>query len=638
MKNVIIGTAGHVDHGKTALIRALTGIDTDRLEEEKRRGITIELGFAHLDFEDGTQAGIVDVPGHEKFIRNMLAGAGGIDLAMLIVAADESIMPQTVEHMGILSLLGIRDGLVVVTKTDLVEDEWLEMVLGDVQSFVKGTFLEGKPVVPVSAYTGAGLEELKKQLRVLIDRVAEKNVRVPFRLPVDRIFPVDGFGTVVTGTLIEGCVSVGDTAELLPSETPTTIRNIQVHGKKVASASAGQRVALNLAGVKKSDVEKGDVVAKRDSVRTSTMLDVRLHVLEGSRRTVKNASLLHLYHGARVVLAKAVLLDRDELLPGQSGFAQLRLTERLPSKTGDKFVVRFYSPLETIGGGVILDPDPPKRKRHDMETLEALKIRESGSTGERIYQEAVKGALMVTSEELRRSLDMNEEEFTLELGVLTGTGRLLELLTGKFVADTTLDAFSAQCTEMLTAYHKEHPLHTGLRVAELRQKLFGKADTAVGNAILNELCREGSISLINGRAAINGFEVRLTKRQRAIRERILDEFKAAGYETMMPEEIPGLFAPTEKNDCAQVIENLLASGELVMLVPQIYWHRETFDKARAIAEEYFKSNSELTMPQFRDLLGTSRKYALAMIDYLDSAKVTKKIGDVRTIFRGFDAL
>jgi selenocysteine-specific elongation factor len=638
MKHVIIGTAGHVDHGKTALIKALTGIDTDRLEEEKKRGITIELGFAHLDFEDGLQAGIVDVPGHEKFIRNMLAGAGGIDLAMLIIAADEGIMPQTAEHLGILTLLGIHDGLIVVTKADLVDDEWLEMVTKDAEDFVKGTFLEGKPVVPVSALTGTGLEALKKHLRALIEAVSEKNVRIPFRLPVDRIFPVDGFGTVVTGTLIEGVVSVGDQAEVLPNGTPVTVRNIQVHGQTVPSASAGQRVALNLAGVKKSELEKGDVVAKRGSVRTSVMLDARLSVLKDSKRTIKNASMLHLYHGSRVVMAKAVLLDRDELLPGQSCYVQLRLTEQLPSKTGDRFVVRFYSPLETIGGGVILDPDPVKHKRNDPSVLDALTTRESGSAGERIYQTAAKNGGIAAADELRRQLDMDEQEFAAELEKLIGAGRLMELLAGRVIADTVLDKYARRCSALLEIYHKEHPLHTGLRVAELRQKLFGKAETAVGNAILGELSREGVIRIDNGRASLTGFEVRLTKRQRAIRERILEAFQNAGYETMTPEEIPKLFSPNEKSDCAQVTESLLASGELVMLSPQIYWHRDTFEKARGMAEGHFKANKELTMPQFRDLLGTSRKYALAMLDYLDSARVTKKTGDIRTVFRGFDML
>lgn len=638
MKNVIIGTAGHVDHGKTALIKALTGINTDRLEVEKKRGITIELGFAHLDYEDGMKAGIIDVPGHEKFIRNMLAGAGGIDLAMLVVAADEGIMPQTVEHLGILTMLGIRDGLVVVTKTDLVEDEWLEMVMDEINGFVKDTFLDGKPVVPVSAFTGVGLNRLKEQLKAAIDGVAEKNVRVPFRLPVDRVFPVDGFGTVVTGTLIEGVVSVGDMAELLPSGISVTIRNIQVHGKTVPSAGAGQRAALNLAGVKKSDVIKGDVVSKCGTVRTSAMLDVRLAVLKDSKRVVKNASRLHLYHGSRVVIAKAVLLDRDELLPGESCYAQLRLTERLPSKTGDRFVVRFYSPLETIGGGVILDPAPPKRRRYDSHSINALKIRESGSAGERIYQAAVKSNGIISPQELRGQLDMYEVEFIQELDNLLSKGQLLELLPGRVIADAVLDEISNQCAELLSAYHKAHRLHAGLRVAELRQKLFGKMDTVAGNAVLSELCREGAIKVTNGRASLPGFEVRLTKRQRAIRERLLEQYRNAGYEPIAPDDIPGMFAPAEKKECMQVLESLVASGELIMLTPQICWHRDTFEKALAVAEEHFKNNNELTMPQFRDMLGTSRKFAMAMLDYLDSLRVTRKMGDVRAVFQGFGKL
>ena len=638
MKHVIIGTAGHVDHGKTALIKALTGIDTDRLEEEKRRGITIELGFAYLDFNDGARAGIVDVPGHEKFIRTMLAGAGGVDLCMLIVAADEGIMPQTTEHLGILTLLGIKRGVVVITKTDLVDGEWLDMIEKDVRRLVKGTFLEGAPAIPVSAHTGAGLDTLKNELRAMIDSVAEKNARIPFRLPVDRVFPVEGFGTVVTGTLIEGVIHVGDAAEILPSGLQVAVRTIQVHGQTADSAGAGQRVALNLSGVKKGDVSKGDVVAKRGTVRCAAALDVRLDLLPESKRTVKNAASLHLYHGTRVVLCKASLLDRDELLPGESCYAQLRLDEPLPCKTGDRFVVRFFSPLETIGGGLILDPDPPRHKRRDTAALSALKIRESGSGGERIYQAAVKAGRIVPSETLRLSLDMPEEDFGLELDALLSGGRLLELLPGKLVADATLDVLSASCRSFLTPYHAANPLHTGLRVAELRQKLLGNEETAAANALLDELVREGVIRLEGSRAALPDFEVRLTKRQRALREKLLDVFKNAGYDTITPEDIPGLFDPKDKNDVAQVTESLLSSGELVMLTKQIYWHRDTFEKARAVAEAHFKANRELTMPQFRDLLGTSRKYALAMLDYLDNAHVTKKTGDIRTLMKGFGVL
>ena len=327
MKHVIIGTAGHVDHGKTLLVKALTGIDTDRLVEEKKRGITIDLGFAHLDFEDGTQAGLVDVPGHEKFIKNMLAGAGGIDLAMLVVAADEGFMPQTVEHLGILSLLGIREGLVVITKADMVDPEWVEMIAEDVRERVKGTFLEGKPIMAVSAYTGQGIAELRQYLHKLVKDAAEKNLRTPFRLPVDRVFSVDGFGTVVTGTLIEGSVRKDEIAELVPSGLRAKVRSIQVHGKDTDTACAGQRVAMNLAGLKKTDVQRGDTVARPDTVKTSRMLDVRLQNLKNSQRTILTQSQVHFYHGASVMLAKVVLLDRESLLPGDSCYAQLRLTE-----------------------------------------------------------------------------------------------------------------------------------------------------------------------------------------------------------------------------------------------------------------------------------------------------------------------
>ena len=385
MRNVVIGTAGHVDHGKTLLINALTGIDTDRLKEEKKRGITIELGFAFIDFDNGERAGIIDVPGHEKFIKNMLAGAGGIDLAMLVVAADEGFMPQTVEHLGILTLLGIQKGLVVITKCDMVEPDWIEIVREDIASHVKGTFLEDAPVMAVSAYTGQGIPELRDLLKEMVGETGTKNIRSPFRIPVDRVFSVEGFGTVITGTLIEGQMTVGDEAVLYPAELPTKVRNLQVHGRDVERAFAGQRVAVNLAGLKKSQVNRGDVVVKPDSIKNALMLDVRLMALRESERVITNGMQVHLYHGARTLLCKIVLLDREELQPGESSYAQLRLTEPLAAKQGDRFVIRFYSPLETIGGGVILDPNPQRHKRNDSAVLEALTVRESGSDSKGLW-------------------------------------------------------------------------------------------------------------------------------------------------------------------------------------------------------------------------------------------------------------
>ena len=351
MKNIIIGTAGHVDHGKTALIKALTGIETDRIKEEKKRGITIELGFAYLDLPDGEKAGIIDVPGHEKFVKNMLAGAGGIDLALLVIAADEGFMPQTREHLGILSLLNIPEGIIVITKKDMVDEDWLEIVCDDIRNEVKGTFLENAQMIPVSSYTGEGIEELKQAIFQLIDQKTQiKNLDVPFRIPIDRIFSVEGFGTVITGTLIEGKMKVGDPVTIYPSRIESRIRNLQVHSHDVEEAYAGQRVAVNLAGLKKSDLNKGDVVAVPDSMHTTMMIDIKLTILKDCEREILNATRLHLYHGARDVLCKVVLLDRDSISAGESCYAQLRLEEEIAVKTGDRFVLRFYSPLETIGG------------------------------------------------------------------------------------------------------------------------------------------------------------------------------------------------------------------------------------------------------------------------------------------------
>lgn len=636
MKNVIIGTAGHVDHGKTLLVKALTGIDTDRLVEEKKRGITIELGFAHLDFADGTQAGIVDVPGHEKFIKNMLAGAGGIDLAMLVVAADEGFMPQTIEHLGILTLLGIRDGLVVITKSDMVDPEWLEMMKEDVAEQVKGTFLEGKPIMNCSAYTGEGIPELREHLRLLVQQAAEKSARVPFRLPVDRVFSVEGFGTVVTGTLIEGCVSEGETAELAPSGLTAKVRNLQVHGKDVETAYAGQRVAINLAGLKKNEVRRGDTVAKPGSVRSALMLDVRLQNLKNSQRVILSGSQVHLYHGATEQLCKAVLLDRDSLEPGESCYAQLRLTEPVSTKIGDRFVIRFYSPLETIGGGAVLDDAPVRHRRNDKAVLEALAIRESGSGDEKLAQAVAEaGYALPDRQKLLKVSGLDEDTFDRELQELIGRGRVLEPLAGRYLEAGVLDGIWAQCRELLGKYHQANPLHAGMKAAELRQKLFKATDQAVSDALLAALRQEGKIKKVADRYALADFEIHLTKKQTAIREKILSAYRQAGVETPTIDEVSALFQPNERGDCKQVFDSVLSDGHLVMLAPQLCWHKETYDRVCQVARTHFETQETITLAELRDLLGTSRKYALAVLEYWDKNRVTKKEGDLRRLAQGF---
>ena len=636
MKHVIIGTAGHVDHGKTLLIKALTGIDTDRLIEEKKRGITIELGFAHLDWPDGTQAGIVDVPGHEKFIKNMLAGAGGIDLAMLIIAADDGVMPQTVEHLDILTLLGIKDGLVVITKSDLVDPEWLEMMREEITEKVKGTFLEGKPVHTVSAYTGQGISELKETLRELVRKAEEKSLRIPFRLPVDRVFSVDGFGTVVTGTLIEGAVNEGDPAELVPSGIQTRIRNLQVHGKNVDTAYAGQRVAINLANVKKTDIRRGDAVAKPGSVRISRMLDVRLQNLKDSGRVIRHDSQVHLFHGASELLAKVVLFGREELKPGESCYAQLRLTEPIASKNGDRFVIRFFSPLETIGGGVILDDQPRRHKRSDSTIQNVLQIKESGSRDDLTVQLLREfGTRLPTASQLMGKLQREEADIREELEELCGRGLALEPLPGRYAAASAIDKVWKDCEEILLLYHKQNPLHGGIKAAELRQKLFKGMEQSCADALIAVLLQEGKLRKVTDRYALPEFTVTLTKRQRNIREKLLKVYTTSGIETPITDHIMEQFPTNERTDFKQVLESMVSNGELVMLIPQICLHRDTYAAILEAAKTHFETNDSLTLAQLRDLLNTSRKYSQAIIEYFDKLHITRKDGDIHYLDQGF---
>ena len=630
MKQVIIGTAGHVDHGKTLLVKALTGIDTDRLQEEKKRGITIELGFAHLDWEDGTQAGIVDVPGHEKFIRNMLAGAGGVDLAMLVVAADEGFMPQTVEHLGILTLLGIREGLVVITKSDLVDPEWLDMVREEVETRVKGTFLENKPILAVSAYTGQGIPELREHLKTLVHKTGEKSLRAPFRLPVDRVFSVEGFGTVVTGTLIEGTLSEDEMAELVPSGLTAKIRNLQVHGRDVTTAYAGQRVAVNLAGLKTSDIQRGDAVAKPGTVPVGRMLDVRLQNLKGSQRVILNNSQVHFYHGSGVLLAKVVLLDRDKLEPGDSCYAQVRFTENIAAKSGDRFVIRFYSPLETIGGGVVLEDAPLRHKRGDKAVLEALKIKESGSGQQKVIQTiAEEGIALPDCKKLAARLAMDQEALQHELEQLVSRGKALEILPGRYLASAVLDRQWDNCKKLLEEYHSKNPLHAGIRLAEVRQKLFPKTDISIADGILKELQAEGKIKRVADRYALQAFEVRLTKRQNALKDKLMKIYRDAGLEAPATDELWPMFQPREQDEAKQVLESLVSGGQLVMLSPQIVVYKEVYDALLGALKTWFESHETITLAEYRDRMNTSRKYALAALEYFDRNHMTKKEGDFR---------
>ena len=420
MKHIIIGTAGHIDHGKTTLIKALTGCNTDRWKEEQERGITIDLGFAFFDLPNGDRAGIVDVPGHEKFIHNMVTGVCGMDMVLLVIAADEGIMPQTKEHMDILHLLGIQKCIVVLNKMDLVDPEWLELMEEEVRDQLQDTFLKDAPVVKVSAVTGEGLKELTDEIvKMETSEVQEKEIHTIPRLPIDRVFTISGFGTIVTGTLISGIIRKDDTLQLYPWNAPCKVRNIQVHGKNVDECSAGQRVAVNLTGIKKEDISRGDVLASPNSMKGTTLLDVKLKILKDSNRIVKNRSRLHLFTGTSEVLCRAILLDRDEVKAGEECFAQLRLEQELALRKGDRFVVRFYSPMETIGGGEVLEPNPKAKRRFKEEALEELRRKEAGSSVD-VVQMHVKSHrdTLITITELAKLTALSEEEIRQDVSEL----------------------------------------------------------------------------------------------------------------------------------------------------------------------------------------------------------------------------
>ncbi len=627
MKNIIIGTAGHVDHGKTALIKALTGIETDRIKEEKKRGITIELGFAYLDLPDGEKAGIIDVPGHEKFVKNMLAGAGGIDLALLVVAADEGFMPQTREHLGILSLLNISEGIIVITKKDMVDDDWLEVVCEDVRSEVKGTFLENAQIIPVSSYTGEGIEQLKTAIFELIDQNTQiKNLDIPFRIPVDRIFSVEGFGTVITGTLIEGRMKVGDPVTIYPSRIESRVRNLQVHSHDVTEAYAGQRVAVNLAGLKKTDLNKGDVVAVPNSMHTTMMIDIKLNILRDCEREILNGTRLHLYHGARDVLCKVILLDRDSISAGESCYAQLRLEEEIAVKTGDRFVLRFYSPLETIGGGVILDSNPFKHKRNDPAVLESLHIKESGSDKEKISAALHDySSRFETLDFLQVQTAIPKEQFDQQIQKLLKDKTAFRVSDSIVIHSDYLTHLKDTAVRLLSAYHQENPLRDGMKKDEFRSKFLHFDDIAVIDKITDSLVNRKFLKYVNGCVALADFEVQKDDNL----EEIEAAFREGGFSPESPDQIATRF-PKVKN-YRQVVESLVNTGRLVRVEDKILLHVDYYEKALSMAKEHIAQNGQITLAEMRDLMGASRKFAVAVLEYWDRRNITKKVGDARVL-------
>lgn len=631
MRNIIIGTAGHVDHGKTALIRALTGINTDRLKEEQKRGITIDLGFAYLLLPDGNVAGVVDVPGHEKFIKNMLAGAGGMDLVLLVVAADDGVMPQTREHLDILNMLEAETGIIVMTKTDLVDAEWIEAVQEEIRSAAAGTFLADAPIMPVSSYTGEGIEALRAKIYEAVEHAGNRNQDLPFRLPVDRVFSVDGFGSVATGTLIEGRLQKGDEIMVYPSGRSARIRNLQVHSHDVDTAYAGQRVAVNLAGLTREEVARGNTLAMPGSMSNSMILDVKLKILPSCMREVKHGLRLHFYYGTCNVLCRLVLLDADNLIPGEEGYAQLRFFEDVTLKKGDRFVVRFYSPLETIGGGVVLDPVAVRHKRRDITVLEALKIREHGSEAEHIEQAIADASPdFAPLDEIRKQLDKEEAAFRRHLETLVAEKRIILLGEHNAVSAFYKRETGEKLEKILSAYHKENPLRKGMRREELRSRLWPGKKASLCDRLLQIYETEGIIHCSENKAALTGFAVTFNEIDKKIRGEILRLFSEAGFSPPAMAQVYSSCSGKDKKAVDRVIEAVVEEGVLVAAAPGIFFSADSIAAAREIFRALAERKRDgVTLGEFRDETGTSRKFALALLEYFDKIGLTRKVGDAR---------
>ncbi len=633
MKQIILGTAGHIDHGKTSLIRALTGINTDRLKEEQERGITIELGFASMDLPSGQHLGIVDVPGHEKFVKNMVAGATGIDLVAMVIAADEGVMPQTREHMEICSLLGIRHGIVALTKTDMVDEEWLELVTEEVREFLSDTFLKDAPICPVSSTTGTGLQEFTNELDALSKKVTGRSASGLFRLPVDRVFTMKGFGTVITGTLFSGNIEVGEQVAIYPSGITSRVRGLQVHNQAVQQAEVGQRTAINLQGLEKTAVHRGDVVARPDTLVASYMVDVSLQYLSSNSKAIKNRSRVRFHTGTSEIMGKCVLMDREEVQPGEETVAQIRLDAPVTILKDDHYVLRSYSPVRTIGGGRILTPVARKHKGVDSETALEIEHLADGDPAElaeyHVRAAYYKGAPF---SELLVLTNLSEKKLDAALQPLL-SGKSISIVdkpTRIYIHREVLEILEKRALDHLDRYHQANPLKAGMPKEELKSKVPPVVSDKLFHLMLNEIIRKGIIIVDGDQVRRKDHTVRLEIDQADAREKILETYETGGFSPPYFKDVAAsLKMPPAR--AKEVLSLLLKEKQVVKVKEELYFSATAIAEIETKLVDFLKKNGEISMPEFKDLTGTSRKYSVPLMEYFDAGQVTLRIGDVRRL-------
>jgi selenocysteine-specific elongation factor len=633
LKQIILGTAGHIDHGKTSLIKAISGYDTDRLKEEKQRGITIELGFASLDLPSGIHIGIVDVPGHEKFVKNMVAGATGIDVVAMIIAADEGVMPQTREHLEICSLLGIQYGFIVLTKIDMVDAEWAELVKEDLLEFVEGTFLENAPVIAVSSVTGEGIPEFIQALDGFCSEISVKKPGGLFRLPVDRVFTMKGFGTVITGTLISGNISVGETVMIYPGDTKSKIRGLQVHDQQVNTAEAGMRTAINFQGIEKATVNRGDVIARLETLKNSYMLDIELHLLESNVRPVKNRDRVRLHTGTSELPCNVILLDRETLEPGETAVVQLRLDAPVACVKDDRFVIRSYSPVRTLGGGRILNPIPYKHKRFKEETnadLSALAVADEETLILLNAKDA--GYAEIAYTDLPIVTNLSGKQLDKYLQLLLSKHLLIQTdkENKRYIHQKTYEIFLAKVSKLLTQYHSDHPLKSGMPKGELYSKFPPIMSDKLFNHLLNAMVKSNGIVLSENSIRLLAHKVTLKADQSDIKKKIIDTYLNSGLQPPYFKELSGTLKIDPK-ESKNVLMLLVKEGSIIKAKEELFFHADVITDVKNRLVDFLKSNREISTPQFKEMTGASRKYTIPLLEYFDDENLTIRVGDIRQL-------
>ena len=637
VEHIIIGTAGHIDHGKTSLVKALTGIDTDRLPEEKQRGMTIDLGYAYLDLDSGRRVSIVDVPGHERFVKNMLAGATSINLVLFVIAADDGIMPQTIEHLEIINLLGIRHGLVALTKKDLVTDEWLAIVQEDIKNILKGTSLEDAPIVPVSTFTGEGIETCKTIIKNLIAQIKTRDDARVFRLPIDRSFTIAGYGCVVTGPIMGGQISVEDEVEIFPIKQIVRIRGIEVTGERVDTAFAGQRAAINLSGIKSAEIKRGYELSIPGYLQPTKIVDASLRLIKNAKNPLKNRARIRFHINTSEVMGRVILLDRDQLNPGEEALCQFLLENIITSEREDRFIIRSYSPSYTIGGGRILGYNTTRLKRFKEESLKTLKILASGNPPdivEQVYLNSIvrrgERPFALTIDDVSRNINIHPSVAEKIVADFVRKSVLMQFsVEGKNVIfhKTHVLSLKERILNELRKFHKDNPLKMGIDETHLKTLLGKNINPLLITAALTSLRNEKAVKVTDNKLSLANFIIEVSTQDKNVADKIEGLFLKAGVTPPSMEEVSTKFGAPGK----AVIPLLIEQKKIIGVEKGLYFHTMVLDKLKENLREYINKQGPISVAQFRDLTKTSRKYAVPLLEYFDAIHFTKRTGDVRIL-------